>query len=147
MSVFSAASSQQENESSSAIIQSALPPSMSEMAQLSDAIQEWRRINTELIEMKQTVKERTKRVKILEEIIMRIMKKNNIQALTMKSSKGRLLYSKKKRPGSLSQKNMAKLLTDHFGSETKAAELLAFLSTNRGTKVAEKLEFEKDVDE
>ena len=126
------------------IISTAHTPSQSEMAQLSTAIQEWKRVHDELIELRQDMREKGKRVKVLESVIMQIMKKNNIGALDLRSSGGRLLYKKKASKTGFSPKTLMKLLSDHFKSETKAAEVLTYITTNRESKVRELLAYEKN---
>jgi len=126
------------------IISTAQTPSQSEMAQLSTAIQEWKRVHDELIELRQDMREKGKRVKVLESVIMQIMKKNNIGALDLRSSGGRLLYKKKASKTGFSPKTLMKLLSDHFKSETKAAEVLTYITTNRESKVRELLAYEKN---
>ena len=126
------------------IISTAQTPSQSEMAQLSTAIQEWKRVHDELVEIRQDMREKGKRVKVLESVIMQIMKKNNIGALDLRSSGGRLLYKKKASKTGFSPKTLMKLLSDHFKSETKAAEVLTYITTNRESKVRELLAYEKN---
>jgi hypothetical protein len=126
------------------IISTAQTPSQSEMAQLSTAIQEWKRVHDELVELRQDMREKGKRVKVLESVIMQIMKKNNIGALDLRSSGGRLLYKKKASKTGFSPKTLMKLLSDHFKSETKAAEVLTYITTNRESKVRELLAYEKN---
>jgi hypothetical protein len=126
------------------IITTAQTPSQSEMTQLSTAIQEWKRVHDELVEVRQDMREKGKRVKVLESVIMQIMKKNNIGALDLRSSGGRLLYKKKASKTGFSPKTLMKLLSDHFKSETKAAEVLSYITTNRESKVRELLAYEKN---
>jgi hypothetical protein len=126
------------------IISTAQTPSQSEMAQLSTAIQEWKRVHDELVEIRQDMREKGKRVKVLESVIMQIMKKNNIGALDLRSSGGRLLYKKKASKTGFSPKTLMKLLSDHFKSETKAAEVLTYITKNRESKVRELLAYEKN---
>jgi hypothetical protein len=126
------------------IITTAQTPSQSEMTQLSTAIQEWKRVHDELVEVRQDMREKGKRVKVLESVIMQIMKKNNIGALDLRSSGGRLLYKKKASKTGFSPKTLMKLLSDHFKSETKAAEVLTYITTNRESKVRELLAYEKN---
>jgi hypothetical protein len=126
------------------IITTAQTPSQSEMTQLSTAIQEWKRVHDELVEVRQDMREKAKRVKVLESVIMQIMKKNNIGALDLRSSGGRLLYKKKASKTGFSPKTLMKLLSDHFKSETKAAEVLSYITTNRESKVRELLAYEKN---
>lgn len=126
------------------IISTAQQPSGSEMAQLSQAIQEWKRLHDELTELRQETREKGKRVKVLEDVIMRIMKKNNIGALDLKTTGGRLLYKRKAAKTGLNPKTLLKSLTDHLKSETKAAEAVTFITNNRESKVRESIVYEKN---
>jgi hypothetical protein len=124
------------------IVAAAQTPSGSEMAQLSTAIQEWKRVHDELVELRQESREKGKRVKVLEDVIMRIMKKNNIGALDLKSSGGRLLYKRKAAKSGLNPKVLLKTLTEHLKSDTKAAEAVTYITNNRESKVRESLTYE-----
>ena len=115
-----------------------------ELQQLSSVIKTWHELNNETDELSSQMKEKKKKLKALEEMILRIMKKNNIGALDLKSSGGRLLYRKKTTKGSLGQKDMVRLLGEHLKSEEKAVDALKFISENRGSKVKESLLYEKD---
>lgn len=126
------------------IVTAAQTPSGSEMVQLSSAIQEWKRLHDELTELRQDSREKGKRVKVLEDVIMRIMKKNNIGALDLKTSGGRLLYKRKAAKTGLNPKSLLKSLTNHLKSEEKAAEAVTFITKNRESKVRESIVYEKN---
>ena len=81
-----------------------------EMATLTHSIIEWRRLKELCDDAKQVLRENNKKMKALEDIILRVMKQNNIGALDLKSSGGRVLYKKQKRQAGLGQKNMVKLM-------------------------------------
>ena len=85
-------------------------PQENEMSTLTHSIIEWRRLKEECEEYKQQLKERSKKMKALEEVILRVMKNHNIGALDLKNSGGRVLYKKQKRQAGLGQKNMVKLI-------------------------------------
>jgi len=126
------------------IVSAAQTPSGSEMVQLSTAIQEWKRVHDELVEIRQDMREKSKRVKVLESVIMQIMKKNNIGALDLRSSGGRLLYKRKAAKTGLNPKTIMKALTEHLKSESKAAEAMTFITNNRESKVRESLAYEQN---
>lgn len=115
-----------------------------ELAQLSQIIRTWRELNKETTDLKAEVREKTKRLKALEEMILRIMKRHNIGALDLTSSGGRLLYRRQNAKATLGQKDMMRLLSEHLKSEDKAAEALKFITEHRGTRVRETLFYEKD---
>jgi hypothetical protein len=110
---------------------------------LATIVSEWRRIHEEIGQARQQVSEKTKRAKILEAIIMNIMKQQNLGALDLKSSGGRILYEKQQRKSGLNGKTLQKLLTEHLKDEQKAAEAVKFLTENREARVTEKLAYEK----
>jgi hypothetical protein len=115
-----------------------------EIQQLSLMIKSWRENQKELDELNSQVKEKKKRGKVMEEVILRIMKKNNIGALDLQSSGGRLLYRRQTTKAGLGQKDMARLLSEHLKSEQAANTALQYIAEHRGTKVKESLLYEKD---
>ena len=110
---------------------------------LATIVTEWRRIHDEIAQLKQQASEKTKRATVLEGIIMNIMKQQNLGALDLKSSGGRILYAKKQRKSGLNEKVIQKLLTEHLKDETKAAEAVKYLKDKREAVVKEKLAYEK----
>ena len=120
------------------------PTDANEIQQLSMMIKSWRENQKEADELNQQLKEKKKRSKVMEEVILRIMKKNNIGALDLQSSGGRLLYRRQTSKAGLGQKDMARLLTEHLKSEQAANTALQYIAEHRGTKVKESLLYEKD---
>jgi transcriptional accessory protein Tex/SPT6 len=120
------------------------PTDPNEIQQLSLVIRTWRELQKEVDEMNSALKEKKKRMKALEEMILRIMKKNNIGALDLQSSGGRLLYRRQTTKGPLGQKDLARLLGEHLKSDQKAAEALQYVAEHRGAKVKESLQYEKE---
>ena len=120
------------------------PTDPNEIQQLSLVIRTWRELVRETDELAAQVREKKKRMKALEEMILRIMKKNNIGALDLQSSGGRLLYRRQTTKGALGQKDLARLLGEHLKSDQKAAEALQYIAENRGSRVKETLMYEKD---
>jgi hypothetical protein len=112
-----------------------------DMANLIPIIQEWRRIHEEIAELNQQTRERRKRIKILDTIILEKMKQGNIGALNLKS--GRILYKKKESKEGLIPKTVQKLLTEHLQDEKAAAEAMRYVLENRESKITEKIEYEK----
>jgi len=114
-----------------------------EMATLTHSIIEWRRLKEVCDEAKQILRENNKKMKALEEVILRVMKQNNIGALDLKSSGGRVLYKKQKRQAGLGQKNMVKLMSEHMQSEEKATELMKYIQEHREVVMKESVVYEK----
>jgi hypothetical protein len=120
------------------------PSDANELAQLSLMIKTWREIQKETEDLNNQVKEKKKRAKVMEEMILRIMKKNNIGALDLQSSGGRILYRRQTTKAGLGQKDMARLLAEHLKSEQAANTALQYIAEHRGSKVKESLLYEKD---
>ena len=113
-----------------------------DMANLGTVVTEWRRINDEISQHRQQASEKTKRAKVLEGLIMNIMKQQNLGALDLKNSGGRILYEKQQRKSGLNPKVIQKLLTEHMKDETKAAEALKYINEHREAITKEKLAYE-----
>jgi hypothetical protein len=118
-------------------------PQENEMSTLSNSIIEWRRLKEECEEYSQQLRERKKKMKALEEVILRVMKNHNIGALDLKSSGGRVLFKKQKRQAALGQKNMMKLVSDHLQSEEKAKDLMTYIQEHREIVMKESIAYEK----
>jgi hypothetical protein len=71
-------------------------PQESDMSTLSSSIVEWRRLNDECADFKQQIKERTTKIRALQEVIMRIMKSHNVAALDLKNTGGRVITKQRK---------------------------------------------------
>lgn len=117
-----------------------------ELQQLSAVIKGWKELHSETAVIKEQLREKTKRLKAMEEMILRIMKKNNIGALDLASTGGRLLYRKTNSKGSLAPKTLQALLTNHLKSDQKASEIMKYITDNRETKTRESLLYEKEVE-
>lgn len=118
-------------------------PQENEMTNLSNAIIEWRRLSDEVTEFRQQIKERNKKMKALEGVIVRIMKTHNIDALNLKNSGGRILYKKQKKVSGLGQKNLQKFLAQYMKSEDEAKKAMEFIQAQRDTVESEKITFEE----
>ena len=119
-----------------------LHPQENEMTNLTHAIIEWRKLSDEVAEYKQEIKERTKKQKALEEIILRVMKSHNIGALDLKNSGGRLLYKQQKRQSGLGQKALEKHLSDYLKSADKGKEAMAYIQEHRDVVTKDSLAYQ-----
>ena len=113
-----------------------------ELQNLSQIIKTWRELNKETAALKEQVREKTKRLKALDEMILRIMKKHNIGALDLKESGGRILYRRAQSKEGLTPKNLMGLLSEHLKSEQAAADALKYIDEHRGAKVRESILYE-----
>lgn len=118
-------------------------PQENEMSTLTHSIIEWRRLKEECDEAKQHLREKGKKMKALEEVILRVMKNHNIGALDLKNSGGRVLFKKQKRQAGLGQKNMVKLMSQHLQSEEKANDLMKYIQEHREVVMKESIAYEK----
>lgn len=110
---------------------------------LATIVSEWRKAHEEITQLRQSASEKKKRADVLEGIIMNIMKQQNLGALDLKSSGGRILYEKKERKSGLNTKTIQKLLTEHLKDETKAAEAVKYMAEHRDAVTKEKLAYER----
>jgi hypothetical protein len=110
---------------------------------LATIVTEWRKMHEDIQTLKQQASEKTKRAKVLEAIIMNIMKQQNLGALDLKSSGGRILYEKQQRKSGLNAKTIQKLLTEHLKDEAQAAEAVKYMTEHRDEVTKEKLSYTK----
>ena len=115
-----------------------------ELQTLRQIITTWREVEAEVSTLNAQVREKKKRQKALEEMVMRIMKKHNIGALDLKGSGGRLLYRRQTTKAALNPKVLTGLLATHLKSETAAAEAIKYIGEHRESRVRESLLYEKN---
>ena len=113
-----------------------------ELQNLRQIIVTWRELEGEVSVLSAQVREKNKRKKALEEMILRIMKKYNIGALDLKSG-GRLLHRKQTTKAALNPKALTGLLSTHLKSETAAAEAIKYINDNRAARPRESILYEK----
>lgn len=117
-----------------------------ELSQLSNIIKEWKQTAEEVKVLNESMREKRKKVKVQEEMILRIMKKHNIGALDLKGSGGRILYRRSTSKGGLNDKLLFGFLAQHMKSETAAADAIKFITEQRAAsaKTKESLLYEKE---
>lgn len=115
-----------------------------ELSQLANIIKEWKETNEQVRTLNEQVREKRKRLKVQEEMILRIMKKHNIGALDLKESGGRILYRRSSSKASLNPKTLSALLSQHLKSEQAAADAIKYITEHREAKVRESLLYEKE---
>lgn len=125
------------------VVAPVVTPGDNDISSMTHAIVEWRRLTDEVKELRQTAREKTKKLKALEEVILRVMKTHNIGALDLKNSGGRVLFKKSKRQAGIGGKNLQKYLTDYFKSEQKANEAIKFINEHREVTMKESLLLER----
>lgn len=115
-----------------------------ELQSLKDIIISWRQMDSEVSELNSQIREKKKKQKTLEEMILRIMKKHNLGALDLTGSGGRLLYRRQTTKGALNVKSITEMLTQHLKSEAAATEAIEFINKHRGGKLKESILYEKE---
>ena len=115
-----------------------------ELQTLRQIITTWREVETDVSTLNAEIREKKKRQKALEEMVLRIMKKHNIGALDLKGSGGRLLCHRKTTKAALNPKVLTGLLATHLKSETAAAEAIKYIGEHRESRVHERLVYEKN---
>jgi hypothetical protein len=111
---------------------------------LKEVIRSWRELDKEVSDLNALLREKKKRQKALEEVILRTMKSNTIGALDLTGSGGRIIYRRQTKKGSLNLKSISELLTQHLKSEEAAATALKFMLEHRGGSVRESIMYEKE---
>ena len=111
---------------------------------LKEIIRTWREMNNEVSELSAMLREKKKRQKALEEVILRTMKKNTIGALDLTGSGGRIIYRRHTTKGTLNLKSLSDMLTKHLKSDKAAEDALKYINENRQGKVRESLLYEKE---
>ncbi len=114
-----------------------------ELQMLPQMITSWKKIQEEMKTLREQTRERNTRRKALEEVILRIMKKNNIGALDLKQSNSRLMYKKRQSKETLNTKTLTNLLSEHLKSEEAAKSAVNHIMEKRGVKMVETLTFEQ----
>jgi hypothetical protein len=115
-----------------------------ELQNLRQIIVNWRLLEGEVSELGSQLREKKKRMKVMEEMILRIMKKHTIGALDLKGSGGRLLYRRQTSKATLNPKVLSTRLAQHLKSEDAAAAALKYITEHREAKVRESLLYEKE---
>jgi len=118
-------------------------PQESEMGLLSSSIVEWRRLNDECADFKQQIKERSTKIRALQEVIVRIMKSHNVAALDLKNTGGRIITKQRKSQSGLTAKTLHSQLATYMKSEEEATKALQFIQSNRTVSLKDGLHYEK----
>jgi Family of unknown function (DUF5760) len=134
---------QSENQSYDWPSEALTTPQENELSTLTHSIIEWRRLKESHETLRIQLREISKKMKVLEEIILRVMESHNIGALDLKSSGGRVLFKKSKRQAGLGQKTLGKLITEYLQSEEKAKELLTYVQEHREVIIKKSIQYEK----
>ena len=114
-----------------------------DLQNLKEVIRSWRELNGEISDLNERLREKKKRLKALDEVILRTMKTNTIGALDLTGSGGRIIYKQQTKKGSLNLKTIGDLLAVHLKSQEEAEKALKFMLEHRGGKLRESIQYEK----
>ena len=131
------------NTMSNTVEESLTNPQENDLATLTQSIIEWRHLKEDSDGWKRQLREANLKMKVLEKIILAVMKSHNIGALDLKNSGGRVFFKTKKSQGSIGQKNMIKLIGDYFKSADEATKLMEYVQAQRPVVVKESIYYEK----
>ena len=114
-----------------------------EIATLPNYLKEWLILEDELKVLASAVKEKKKRMGILQGLITKTMKGHKLARVNIKS--GSILYQNKVTKESMGKKFIVSRLTEYFkGDISKATEVYNFLEENRGKKIKDNIKLERN---
>ena len=109
---------------------------------LPQMISAWKEVQADAKKLNEQLREKKVRLKALEEVIMRTMKKHNIGALDLKASNARLCHKQRQAKGALSKGKLSEILSEFLKSEDEGKKAVAFIDEKRGKTTKEILSFE-----
>jgi hypothetical protein len=118
-------------------------PQEGDLTALPNAITEWKRIQEEITKDKQKIREKTKHAKTLQDYIIDIMKKHDIDALALRNSGARLTFKRNKRAEGLGPKNLEKFLGEYLKSSDQAEAAMKYIQDRRTVKTTEGLQLDR----
>ena len=114
-----------------------------EIATLPNYLKEWLILEYELKVLSNAVKEKKKRMGILQGLITKTMKGHKLARVNIKS--GSILYQNKVTKESMGKRFIVSRLTEYFkGDIIKATEVYNFLEENRGKRVKDNIKLERN---
>ena len=114
-----------------------------EISILPNYLKEWLALEDDLKVLSAAVREKKKRMGILQGLITKTMKGHKIARVNIKS--GAILYQNKQTKESMGKKFIITKLTEYFkGDIIKATEIYNYLEEKRGKKTKENIKLERD---
>jgi len=114
-----------------------------EISILPNYLKEWLTLEDDLKVLSAAVREKKKRMGILQGLITKTMKGHKIARVNIKS--GAILYQNKQTKESMGKKFIISKLTEYFkGDIIKATEIYNYLEEKRGKKTKENIKLERD---
>ena len=127
-------------------IQQAQPNEIEDVPEISvlpNYLKEWLTLEDDLKVLSAAVREKKKRMGILQGLITKTMKGHKIARVNIKS--GAILYQNKQTKESMGKKFIISKLTEYFkGDIVKATEIYNYLEEKRGKKMKDNLKLERD---
>jgi hypothetical protein len=127
-------------------IQQAQPNEIEDVPEISvlpNYLKEWLTLEDDLKVLSAAVREKKKRMGILQGLITKTMKGHKIARVNIKS--GAILYQNKQTKESMGKKFIISKLTEYFkGDIIKATEIYNYLEEKRGKKMKDNLKLERD---
>jgi hypothetical protein len=114
-----------------------------DLQQLPNMIVQWKQTQEEVKRMKDQIRELNIREKAYRDVIMRVMKKNNIGTLDLQQSQRRIVYNTKEKKKGISAKQLVGQLGEFLKSDEEGKKAVEFLLEKRGTTSVETLVLEK----
>ena len=114
-----------------------------EISVLPNYLKEWLTLEDDLKVLSAAVREKRKRMGILQGLITKTMKGHKIARVNIKS--GAILYQNKQTKESMGKKFIVSKLTEYFkGDIIKATEIYNYLEEHRGKRNKENIKLERD---
>ena len=114
-----------------------------EIAILPNYLKEWLTLEDELKILGNAMREKRKRMGILQGLITKTMKGHKIARVNIKS--GAILYQNKQTKESMGKKFIISKLTEYFkGDIVKATEIFNYLEEHRGKKSKDNIKLERE---
>ena len=114
-----------------------------EIAVLPNYLKEWLTLEDELKILGNAMREKRKRMGILQGLITKTMKGHKIARVNIKS--GAILYQNKQTKESMGKKFIISKLTEYFkGDIIKATEIFNYLEEHRGKKSKDNIKLERE---
>jgi hypothetical protein len=114
-----------------------------EISVLPNYLKEWLTLEDELKILNAAVREKKKRMGILQGLITKTMKGHKIARVNIKS--GAILYQNKQTKESMGKKFIISKLTEYFkGDIVKATEIFNYLEEHRGKKSKDNIKLERE---
>jgi hypothetical protein len=103
--------------------------------QLVNNIREWVKIDSEISQLRQEIKERNNKKKAMTESLVNVMKTNNIDCFDIND--GSLIYKKNKVRKPINAKSLLSSLQNYYKDQNVAEDLTKYIMDNREEQIKE----------